>query len=220
VAWLHPTFGDHHDRIRLWITRVSWVEQCWLATWAEGGRGCSRRSSRVEHGQTTLPGLRASYLRDGGDSARAHFAGGVRPNLSNRFRSSAGVARPKGEIPTKAQSEFPGSRRLAWIAWIVFIGLLILLPVTTASTGNYLGAASTEEPSGWLGGILAVSAIFLPAFLLILGAVPFWNVWRRHPSIRAAINGVNAALSGFSWPLSTILFLPAPYITRGTSRSR
>ncbi|MDT8859288.1 chromate transporter [Alkalihalobacillus sp. MEB130] len=49
---------------------------------------------------------------------------------------------------------------------------------------------------GWQGGLLATVAIFLPAFLLILGTLPFWNTLRRNPKIKGALMGVNAAVVG------------------------
>ncbi|MFB5660918.1 chromate efflux transporter [Alteribacillus sp. HJP-4] len=57
---------------------------------------------------------------------------------------------------------------------------------------SYLGAVS-----GGLGmALVASAAIFLPAFLLIIGSLPFWNDLRTNPRIQAALFGVNAAVVG------------------------
>lgn len=56
----------------------------------------------------------------------------------------------------------------------------------------YLGAVM----DGWKGALLATIAIFLPAFLLIFGTLPFWNSLRNNPKITGALNGVNAAVVG------------------------
>ncbi|WP_142247852.1 chromate transporter [Alkalihalobacterium alkalinitrilicum] len=56
----------------------------------------------------------------------------------------------------------------------------------------YIGAVI----NGWQGGLLATVAIFLPAFLLILGTLPFWASLRRNPKIKGALMGVNAAVVG------------------------
>lgn len=40
------------------------------------------------------------------------------------------------------------------------------------------------------------SPFFLPAFLLIVGALPFWNVLRTHPRMQGALAGMNAAVVG------------------------
>ena len=50
--------------------------------------------------------------------------------------------------------------------------------------------------NGWLGGLFATAAIFLPAFLLIVGAVPFWDSLRSNRKVKGAIMGVNAAVVG------------------------
>ncbi|MBP3951387.1 chromate transporter [Bacillus suaedae] len=50
--------------------------------------------------------------------------------------------------------------------------------------------------NGWKGGLLATLAIFTPAFLLILGALPFWDQLRRNHHVKGALMGVNAAVVG------------------------
>ncbi len=60
----------------------------------------------------------------------------------------------------------------------------------------FLGAASTQSPAGWLGAGLALVAIFLPGFLLVLGMLPFWNRLRHYEAMRRAMSGVNAAVVG------------------------
>ena len=39
----------------------------------------------------------------------------------------------------------------------------------------YLGAVMHQPPNGWTGAALALGAIFLPSFLLVVGALPFWE---------------------------------------------
>ncbi len=70
------------------------------------------------------------------------------------------------------------------------------LPGPLFTFAAFLGAASTQSPAGWLGGGLAVVAIFLPGFLLVLGTLPFWEHLRRFESMRRAMLGVNAAVVG------------------------
>ena len=52
------------------------------------------------------------------------------------------------------------------------------------------------SPRGWAGGLICVVAIFLPSFLLLIGALPFWDVLRRRPAVQSALRGVNAAVVG------------------------
>jgi chromate transporter len=56
----------------------------------------------------------------------------------------------------------------------------------------YLGAMA----GGISGAVIATIAIFLPAFLLILGALPFWSGLRKSPKIQGALVGINAAVVG------------------------
>jgi chromate transporter len=69
----------------------------------------------------------------------------------------------------------------------------------------YLGAAMRLPPTGWLGGLIAVVAIFLPSFLLVGGLLPFWDTLRRRRQVQAALRGVNAAVVGV---LLAALFTP------------
>jgi chromate transporter len=60
----------------------------------------------------------------------------------------------------------------------------------------YLGAVMGPPPHGWAGAALCLIAVFLPSFLLVLGALPFWEDLRRKPAAQAALRGVNAAVVG------------------------
>lgn len=67
-------------------------------------------------------------------------------------------------------------------------------PLFTLSA--YLGAVSEPEPNGVVGAGVALTAIFLPSFFLIVGGLPAWSLIRRSPSILAALRGVNAGVVG------------------------
>ena len=71
-------------------------------------------------------------------------------------------------------------------------GLAQAVPGPLFTFAAYIGAVI----NGWKGGLLATFAIFLPAFLLILGTLPFWDTLRRIPKINGALIGVNAAVVG------------------------
>ncbi|MFP7171142.1 chromate efflux transporter [Terribacillus sp. 7520-G] len=58
---------------------------------------------------------------------------------------------------------------------------------------------------GWQGGLLATIAIFLPAFLLLIGALPFWTSLQRNAGFRKAFAGINAAVVGI---LISAFFIP------------
>ena len=71
-------------------------------------------------------------------------------------------------------------------------GLAQAIPGPLFTFAAYLGAVT----SGGVGAVVALVAIFLPAFLLVFGIVPFWEAVRRRPLVTAALAGVNAAVVG------------------------
>lgn len=60
----------------------------------------------------------------------------------------------------------------------------------------YLGAIANGPLQGWAGGLVCLVAIFLPAFLLIVGALPFWEALRRRAAIQSTLAGINAGVVG------------------------
>ena len=60
----------------------------------------------------------------------------------------------------------------------------------------YLGTTMQPPPNGWLGALICLGAIFLPSFLLLFGALPFWNDLRKRADIQSALKGINAAVVG------------------------
>lgn len=50
--------------------------------------------------------------------------------------------------------------------------------------------------SAWLGGMVCLLAIFTPSFLLIFGVLPYWERIRHLHALRAALQGINAAVVG------------------------
>lgn len=164
---------------------------------------------------------------------------------------------PPTELHRPEGARFMVSRTTGVVAWILFFGLLFLLPVLAGTTGNqalaafdafyrtgslvfggghvvlpllrhavvdpgwvdpgiflagygaaqavpgplftfaaYLGTVATTPPGGFAGGLFCLVAIFLPAFLLVIGALPFWDALRRSPHVQSALRGVSAAVVG------------------------
>jgi len=76
-------------------------------------------------------------------------------------------------------------------------------PLFTFAT--YLGAILKPEPNGVLGATLALLALFLPGFLLLIGVLPFWDGFRARPQAQSAMQGANAAVVGI---LGAALYSP------------
>lgn len=67
-----------------------------------------------------------------------------------------------------------------------------LIPGPLFTISAYLG---TTLHGVW-GGLLATVAIFLPAFLLIIGVLPFWNQLKKYQRLSYAFKAVNPAVVG------------------------
>ena len=86
-----------------------------------------------------------------------------------------------------------------WVSNSAFLagyGAAQAVPGPLFTFAAYLGAVMRLPPSGWPGATLALTAIFLPSFLLIWGTLPFWDVLRRSVGFRRALSGTNAAVVG------------------------
>ncbi len=164
---------------------------------------------------------------------------------------------PPTEIPPPLHVRAPISHRLGMASWVLFFGLLVVLPflrqITPSQTlavfdsffrvgslvfggghvvlpllqaevvgpgwvtnehfvagygaaqavpgplftfAAYLGWMMQPPLNGWAGASLALAAIFVPAFLMTIGALPFWDLLRSRTSFQAALRGINAAVVG------------------------
>ncbi len=60
----------------------------------------------------------------------------------------------------------------------------------------YLGAMAAGPLSGWAGGLVMLGVIFMPALLVLVGVLPFWESLRHRKDLQASIAGVNAGVVG------------------------
>ena len=96
-----------------------------------------------------------------------------------------------------------------WVSNETFLlgyGAAQAMPGPLFTFAGFLGAA-TSVPSvlvdafalPWtmaLLGLFTLFFIFLPSFLLLAGALPFWQTLQQQPSLQSAFHGVNAAVVG------------------------
>ena len=86
-----------------------------------------------------------------------------------------------------------------WVSQSAFLagyGAAQAVPGPLFTFAAYLGAVMGLPPSGWAGAALCLVAIFLPGLLVLMGALPFWNAFRRRTWAQSAMRGVNAAVVG------------------------
>lgn len=81
-------------------------------------------------------------------------------------------------------------------AFLAGYGAAQAVPGPLFTFAAFLGASMNQAPTGWLGGLICLLAIFAPSFLLVVGALPFWEHLRRNTRTQAALSGINAAVVG------------------------
>lgn len=100
------------------------------------------------------------------------------------------------------QAEMVETGKMSEGLFLAGYGLTQAVPGPLFTFAAFLGAAT----QGWLGGLVALLAIFLPSFLLLFAVLPFWTRLRSNIGVQAALMGVNAAVVGL---LLAALYLPA-----------
>jgi chromate transporter len=88
---------------------------------------------------------------------------------------------------------------VGWISddrFLAGYGFAQAVPGPLFTFAAYLGTVIMAGPHAWLGGLGCLLAIFLPAWLLIGGTLPFWNLLRHKAGVQTALRGANAAVVG------------------------
>ncbi|WP_108395745.1 chromate efflux transporter [Devosia submarina] len=89
--------------------------------------------------------------------------------------------------------------RRGWVTQDSFVagyGATQAVPGPLFTFAAYLGAAGAPGGSDLAGAALALLAIFLPGMLVLVGALPFWDMLRRELWAQAGMRGANAAVVG------------------------
>jgi len=103
----------------------------------------------------------------------------------------------------QAETVAPG-----WVtadSFLVGYGAAQAVPGPLFTFAAYLGAVLEPAPNGIAGAALALCALFLPGFLVLIAALPHWDRVRSLPVARAAMAGANAAVVGI---LGAALYAP------------
>lgn len=95
-----------------------------------------------------------------------------------------------------------------WVAPDAFLagyGAAQAVPGPLFTFAAYLGAVLGPAPNGIAGAALALGAIFLPGFLILVAALPFWDRFRGMAPAQSVMQGANAAVVGI---LGAALYTP------------
>ncbi|MFD2444420.1 chromate efflux transporter [Bacillus sp. CGMCC 1.16607] len=114
-------------------------------------------------------------------------------DVFDRFYRSGSLVFGGGHIVLPLlESEFVTTGLLNEQTFLAGYGAAQAVPGPLFTFAAYIGAVM----NGWKGGILATVAIFLPAFLLIFGTLPFWTSLRKNPKMKSTLMAINAAVVG------------------------
>ena len=86
-----------------------------------------------------------------------------------------------------------------WVSDDVFLagyGATQAVPGPLFTFAAYLGTVLEPMPNGVWGGLICLVAIFIPSFLLVVGALPYWDQLRKAKAMQTALLGINAAVVG------------------------
>jgi len=86
-----------------------------------------------------------------------------------------------------------------WVSADAFLagyGAAQAVPGPLFTFAAWLGAVMGPAPNGVIGAAIALAALFLPGFLILIGVLPFWDRFRRLPWAQSAMQGANAAVVG------------------------
>jgi chromate transporter len=81
-------------------------------------------------------------------------------------------------------------------AFLAGYGAVQAMPGPLFTFAGYLGTVAVGGTHAWAGGIMALLAIFLPGWLLVAGAYPFWHRLRPRSWFQGAVRGASAAVVG------------------------
>ena len=90
-------------------------------------------------------------------------------------------------------------------AFLAGYGATQAVPGPLFTFAAFLGASITETGNAGINALICLVAIFTPSFLLVAGALPFWEAIRSNVRTQAALMGVNAGVVGI---LLAALFTP------------
>ncbi len=90
-------------------------------------------------------------------------------------------------------------------AFLAGYGAAQAVPGPLFTFAAYLGAVLGPEPNVVLGAMLALLAVFLPGFLILIGVLPFWDRFRTMAPAQSLMQGANAAVVGI---LGAALYSP------------
>ncbi|MTI19313.1 chromate efflux transporter [Rhodobacteraceae bacterium RKSG542] len=121
------------------------------------------------------------------------------------FRSGALVFGGGHVVLPLLEAEVVGSGWVNEATFLAGYGAAQAVPGPLFTFASFLGASMAPGVEGLFYALIASAGIFLPGFLLLIGALPFWNTLGSRVEARAIMRGANAAVVGI---LGAALYSP------------
>lgn len=112
--------------------------------------------------------------------------------IDHFYRSGALVFGGGHVVLPLLEGAFVGGKMISADDFITGYALAQAVPGPLFTFASYVGTVM----SGGLGAIVATLAIFLPAFLLLVGVLPFWERVQNNAHMRKVLKGISAGVVG------------------------
>ncbi|WP_199261577.1 chromate efflux transporter [Paracoccus binzhouensis] len=132
-------------------------------------------------------------------------ASGILAVFDGFYRAGALVFGGGHVVLPLLQAEAAAAGRVSADAFLAGYGAAQAVPGPLFTFAAYLGAVPQTAPHGLAGGALALVAVFLPGFLILIAVLPFWDRFRAMAAVQSLMRGANAAVVGI---LGAALYSP------------
>ena len=117
--------------------------------------------------------------------------------IANIFFQSGALVFGGGHVVLPLlQSQLVPNSLISHANFMAGYGLAQAIPGPLFTFAAYLGVIMPTGLPAWISGIVCLIIIFLPAILLVLAVIPFWDSIRGNSYIQAGLYGINAVVVG------------------------
>ena len=117
--------------------------------------------------------------------------------IANIFFQSGALVFGGGHVVLPLlQSQLVPNGLISHTDFMAGYGMAQAIPGPLFTFAAYLGVIMPTGLPAWISGIVCLIIIFLPAILLVLAVIPFWDSIRGNSYIQAGLYGINAVVVG------------------------
>ena len=117
--------------------------------------------------------------------------------IANIFFQSGALVFGGGHVVLPLlQSQLVPNGLISHTDFMAGYGMAQAIPGPLFTFAAYLGVMMPTGLPAWISGIVCLIIIFLPAILLVLAVIPFWDSIRGNSYIQAGLYGINAVVVG------------------------